>query len=319
MNTQPTAADRASLRSIVLDCVLSANLAQESNALSACTDAFTEKFATHTAQAVAEATRANPPLAQVAIDRLTNELYDAKLSADKWCAKWREDGDALRAELSDLREQLEGQHVCLLQDEETIKDLRAQLALSDEIMRAAKKTLAQGGLQVSTMNPSDSLDQPDPSQPISTVTTSATMNPSDTPRTDSEEWTAGHGEDDSTVVWSDFVRTLERELKDASMRGMKVALDAYTKDLADIKAERDTLAAQLKYGTETGEPCAEIVRLSAQVRTLRDALENCLPQVELVIKRRDAAHGKPNYETQLDEIVCKARAALASTSAPKET
>jgi hypothetical protein len=45
------------------------------------------------------------------------------------------------------------------------------------------------------------------------------MNPPDqptaTPRTDSEEWTAGHGTDDRTVVWSDLARTLERELASA--------------------------------------------------------------------------------------------------------
>ena len=33
-----------------------------------------------------------------------------------------------------------------------------------------------------------------------------------TPRTDAEEWTASHTDDDRTVVWSDFARTLETDL-----------------------------------------------------------------------------------------------------------
>ncbi len=35
---------------------------------------------------------------------------------------------------------------------------------------------------------------------------------SDTPRTDAAQWTAGVGDDDRTVVWSDFARELEGEI-----------------------------------------------------------------------------------------------------------
>jgi hypothetical protein len=55
------------------------------------------------------------------------------------------------------------------------------------------------------------------------------MNPPNhpTPRTDKEEWTACCGPDSETVVWSDFARTLERELtaEREKVRLLREALD----------------------------------------------------------------------------------------------
>lgn len=48
--------------------------------------------------------------------------------------------------------------------------------------------------------------------PSKGVGSSDLLGASKTPRTDAEEWTAGQGDDDRTVVWSDFARKLELEI-----------------------------------------------------------------------------------------------------------
>lgn len=56
---------------------------------------------------------------------------------------------------------------------------------------------------------------------------------------------AHHQRDEALLVQrTDEIRHLEERLKDAATRGAQVALEAYKRDLADIKAERDQLRAE---------------------------------------------------------------------------
>ncbi len=64
---------------------------------------------------------------------------------------------------------------------------------------------------------------------------------------------AHHQRDEALLVQrTNEIRHLEERLKDASTRGAQVALEAYKRDLADIKAERDTLRAE----AERSKPAA---------------------------------------------------------------
>ena len=85
------------------------------------------------------------------------------------------------------------------------------------------------------------------------------------------------------------VERLNVQLKDASMRGMAVALEAYTKDVADLRQraetaerERDALKIQLSGARLTAQDWvdeykqadARIAALTALVAKLREALES---------------------------------------------
>jgi hypothetical protein len=85
------------------------------------------------------------------------------------------------------------------------------------------------------------------------------MNPpkSPTPRTDKEEWTAGCGPDSETVVWSDFARTLERELAAAKAECERLRFLAGPYAMSD-----DSIVSAY----------AELARLRALVGTIRSQL-----------------------------------------------
>lgn len=97
--------------------------------------------------------------------------------------------------------------------------------------------------------------QPEPPLPPLNYT-SNTMNPTPTPRTDAlDSAVASLAITDASKIeiYRTGCKQLERELaeakeqlKDAATRGAQVALEAYKRDLADIKAERDALRAEVE-------------------------------------------------------------------------
>ncbi len=78
---------------------------------------------------------------------------------------------------------------------------------------------------------------------------------SNTPRTDAEEWTAGHGEDDRTVVWSDFARELER-------------------DCANLRQENEALSKVIDGGTDLlNHQLEQIKQLAAELDRVRAVID----------------------------------------------
>jgi hypothetical protein len=134
------------------------------------------------------------------------------------------------------------------------------------------------------------------------------MNPpkSPTPRTDKEEWTAGCGPDSETVVWSDFARTLERELAAAK---------------AECYLHRNRLASIFWSGAIDKRTCrevqqwdddytAELARLRAEVERLKGAL---------ALGQQNCDEAYDDLREEREEAIARAEKAEAALAAMKGT
>jgi len=75
------------------------------------------------------------------------------------------------------------------------------------------------------------------------------------------------------------VETLEKVLAECSARCRELAaeLASLRSQVKQAEEENRRLRLELRYGTETGEPCAEIISLRSRAQGLVLALEKWLP------------------------------------------
>lgn len=157
--------------------------------------------------------------------------------------------------------------------------------------------------------------------------TPRTLEAAGTPRTDSEEWTAGHGTDDRTVVWSDHARTLERELYAAcSLQTLACRKwDAAERELSAAKAECERLRALGSWmhtclnhtdaERKAGVGCwccatAELARLRAEVERLTAKIGNQADRIRYLEGATNHATGTP-----LSQAIARAEKAEAERDA----
>jgi hypothetical protein len=140
------------------------------------------------------------------------------------------------------------------------------------------------------------------------------MNPPDqptaTPRTDSEEWTAGHGTDDRTVVWSDHARTLERELAAAS-QAYECAMAIH----GTVMEERDRLATELtRLRAELASKTACYDIACSVVQHLRAEVERLTAKIGNQADRLHYLEGATNHATgtPLSQAIARAERAEAA-------
>lgn len=104
---------------------------------------------------------------------------------------------------------------------------------------------------------------------------------------------AHHQRDEALLVQrTDEIRHLEEQLKDAATRSAQVALEAYKRDLADIKAERDRLREEVADLRNAGG--LPFIRSEA-IRNLRDQV--CGLQAERDQLRQELAAWQENLGT----------------------
>jgi chromosome segregation ATPase len=161
------------------------------------------------------------------------------------------------------------------------------------------------------------------------------MNPpkSPTPRTDKEEWTAGCGPDSETVVWSDFARTLERELTAAQAECERLKDEILAIGAKPMFYHPQSYAATRANEIQQERQLNELARLRAQLAAieedgteehnaavgLRQKLVAALDRAEKAEAERAAlAKDKARLDWMLENVgkhyspMCHDRAAIAA-------